>query len=487
LRSNHLALAPLLALAAAESAVLILLAGGYGYHRDELYFLEAGRHLAWGYPDQGPLTPALAHLIALLNPGSLTVLRVPSALMAGGTVIVTGLAAFELAGSRRAQLIAAACAAVASVVLVVGHLLSTTTFDLLAWAVVTWLVARIVRTGERRLWLPAGLVAGLALLNKPLIAFLLVGLGVGLLLAGPRELLRGRFLGGGMVVALALWSPWILWQARHGWPQLDVSSAIAAGGSASSQPRWALLPFQFLLVSPVLSPVWIAGLVALLRDEQLRRFRLFAVAWIFLVVVFLATGGKPYYLAGMFPILLAAGAIETDAWLDRGARWRQPALWGLVALTGIASALIALPLLPATSAGPVIALNADVGETIGWPDLARTVALVDRRAGPGAVIFTSNYGEAGAIDRYGPSLGLPGAYSGHNAFGYWGPPPNRPGPVVTVGLDSSRLSRFRGCRLIARVRNTASVNNDERGKPVEICAGTRGTWSQIWPTLRHLG
>lgn len=468
--------------------MLIAFAGGYGYHRDELYFLEAGRHLAWGYADQGPLTPLLAHLLDTLFPGSLTVLRIPSALMAGGTVLVTGLTSFELGAGRRAQLIAAACAAVASVVLVVGHLLSTSTFDLLAWAVVTWLVARIIRTGEDRLWLIAGTVAGLALLNKPLIAFLLVGLGTGLLLAGPRQLLRSRWLWAGVVLALVLWSPWVTWQARHGWPQLNVSSSIAAGGSASSQPRWALLPFQLLLVSPVLAPVWIAGLVALMRHQRLAPFRLFAVAWIVLVIVFLATGGKPYYLAGMFPVLLAAGAIETDGWVERGgSRRRGLLLWSLVSLSGVVSAFIALPLLPVKNAGPVIAMNSDVGETIGWRDLTRTVAASYRRAGPGTVVFTSNYGEAGAIDRYGPALGLPAAYSGHNAFGYWGAPPDRPGAVITVGLESSQLSHFRGCRLLARIGNSADVNNDERGAPVQLCAGPRAPWSAIWPKLRHLG
>jgi 4-amino-4-deoxy-L-arabinose transferase-like glycosyltransferase len=467
---------------------LIVFAGGYGYHRDELYFLEAGRHLAWGYADQGPLTPLLARAMDELSPGSLTVLRIPSALMAGATVLLTGLISFELGGGRRAQLIAAACAAVASVVLVVGHLLSTSTFDLCAWAAVTWLVARVVRTRDGRLWPAVGLIAGLALLNKPLIAFLLLGLGVAVLVVGPRQLLRSAWLWASVGLALLLWTPWLVWQGRHGWPQLEVSSSIASGGSASSQPRWALVPFQFLLVSPVLAPVWVGGLVALFRRPRFRPFRLFAVTWIFLVLVFLATGGKPYYLAGMFPVLLAAGAVETDAWLERGAGHRRAALlWGAVVLSGVVSAFIALPLLPARDAGPVIAMNGDAGETIGWPDLARTVASVYRRANSRAVIFTSNYGEAGAIGRYGPALGLPLAYTGHNGFGYWGPPPDRARPVVTVGLSAKSLAHFRNCHLASRIENSAGVDNDERGEPVEMCAGPRAPWSALWPNLRHLG
>ena len=175
--------------------VLLVGAGGYGYHRDELYFRVAGDHLAWGYADQGPLTPVIARVMDWLAPGSLVVLRAPSALMVGITVVLSGLIAFELGGSRRAQLIAASCTAVASFALFVGHVLSTSTFDLLAWTLVTWLVVRILRTEQRWLWLVVGAVAGIALLNKPLIAFLLVALAAGFLIAGPRASCATRACG----------------------------------------------------------------------------------------------------------------------------------------------------------------------------------------------------------------------------------------------------------------------------------------------------
>ena len=475
-------------LGAIVALILLVGAHGYGYHRDELYFLAAGDHLAWGYADQGPLTPLIAHVMDALAPGSLTALRVPSALMTGATVVVTGAIVVEFGGSRRAQLIAASCVAVAAFSLFVGHVLSTSTFDLLAWTVVTWLVARAVRTGEARIWPVAGIVAGLALLNKPLIAFLLVGLLAGLVIAGPRNVLKQRGLWAGAALALLLWAPWLVWQGMHGWPQLDVASSIASGGSGSSQSRWALLPFQFLLVSPVLSPIWVAGLASLLRRPALRAFRFFAIGWVCLVVIFLVTGGKPYYLAGLFPVLLAAGALEADAWLRRGAaRVRRAVLGAAIALSAVVSIVLALPVLPVRDAGVVLAANGDVGETIGWPLLARQVALVARRAHGRPVIFASNYGEAGAIDRFGPKLGLPRAYSGHNGFAAWGPPPDQRGPVVVVGLGAPAIVRsFTGCRLVLRVDNSAGVNNDERGAPVSLCRGTRRPWSQIWGGLRHL-
>lgn len=479
------------AIAAAVTVALIAFAAGYGYHRDELYFLAAGRHLAWAYADQGPLTPLLARAMTELAPDSLTVLRVPGAFAAGAIVLLTGLLARELGGGRRAQTIAAGCAAVAAIVLFTGHQLSTSTFDLLAWTAVTWLAVRAVRRGEDRLWPVAGVVLGAGLLNKPLPAFLALGLLAGVVLAGPRRLLRNPYVWAGAAIALVLWSPWIVWQADHGWPQIDVSREIAAGGSASSQPWWAIVPFQFLLVSPLLAPVWIAGLVKLFRDPGLRDVRFLAWAWVVLVVVFMATGGKPYYVAGLLPVLLAAGALAVDGWLGRGrSRARGAVLAGVVATSALVNLVIALPVLPADRAGPVVAVNADVGETIGWPDLAHTVAGVYHRLPDArrAVILTRNYGEAGAIDRYGPALGLPPAYSGHNAYSDWGPPPDGGAPVVAVmPRDAAIAGHLRGCRVAARIENRAGVDNEERGAAVLVCRGPRRPWSQAWPAMRHLG
>ena len=470
--------------------LLVAFASGYGYHRDELYFLAAGRHLAWGYADQGPLTPLIARAMSEIDSDSLTVLRLPSALAAGATVVLTGLMARALGGSRRAEAIAAAVAAVATVVLFTGHLLSTSTFDLLCWTAVTWLAVRGLRRGDDRLWLVAGAVVGVGLLNKPLPAFLAVAMLVGVAIAGPRRLLRSRYVWAGAAIALVLWAPWLVWQASHGWPQIDVSRSIASGGSKSSEPWWAVVPFQLLLVSPLLAPVWIVGVVRMLRAPELSDLRFLGYAWLVLAVVFTATGGKPYYLAGLLPMLIAAGAGAVDGWMRRGRqRARVASLAAAVAASAAVGITIALPVLPATAADPVIALNGDVGETIGWPDLVRTVAGVERRLPRGShpVIVTANYGEAGAVDRYGPALGLPRAFSGHNAYGDWGPPPDRAAPVIAIGLPSGALTHLAGCRQVARIHNEAGVDNDEDGAPVAVCRGPRRSWSVAWPGLRHLG
>jgi hypothetical protein len=476
-------------IAGAVVFLLVAFASGYGYHRDELYFLSAGHHLAWGYADQGPVTPLIARATSELAPDSLIVLRIPAALAAGGTVLLTGLLSRELGGGHRAQAIASACAAVGVIVLFTGHLLSTSTFDLLAWTAVSWLVVRAIRTGEDRLWPVAGAVLGVGLLNKPLPAFLAVGLIAGIAIAGPRALLRNPWVWAGGLISLALFAPWLIWQADHGWPQWDVSRSIAEGESASSEAWWAIVPFQLLLISPLLAPVWIAGLVRLFRDPEVRDFRFLAWAWVILAAGFMATGGKPYYLAGLLPALLGSGAVSVDGWLGRGRRSALAVLASALALSAVIDVVISLPVLPAKDAGPVVDMNEDVGETIGWPRFARTVAGVYRgvQTSKGAVILTRNYGEAGAIDRYGPDLGLPQAYSGHNAYGDWGPPPEGAAPVIAVGLPPDDREHLRDCRPVARIDNGLDVDNDEQGTEIYVCAGPDRDWSAEWPSLRHLG
>jgi 4-amino-4-deoxy-L-arabinose transferase-like glycosyltransferase len=485
----------MLATAAAVVAVLMLTAGRYGYHRDELYFLRAGRHLAWGYVDQPPLTPFLARLISAIAPESLTALRLPSALATGLVVLLTGLIARELGAPRRAQLLAAASMAMSALLLAVGHLLSTSTFDLLAWTAISWLVVRVLRGGDQRLWLAIGLVAGVGLLNKALVAFLAAGLVIAVMIAGPRDILRSRWLWLGAAITVALWSPNLAWQASHGWPQLELSRAIAAGSSGTSVDRVTFVPYQLVLISPLLVPVWLVGLVLLLRDPAMRQVRAFGWTYLLLLVVFVLSGGKPYYLGGLYPVLLAAGAEPTLGWLRRGReRVRRFLLGTALALSGLISSVLMLPLLPASllHATPVVAINYDAGETVGWPRFAEEVAAVyrglpeDERAR--AVLLTRNYGEAGALDHYGPAVGLPPAYSGHNSYWSWGPPPDTGGPVIAVGLPEEGLQPFFGeVQLAGRIDNGLALENDEQGAMIWICRRQLVPWTQIWPQLRRLG
>jgi hypothetical protein len=270
--------------------------------------------------------------------------------------------------------------------------------------------------------------------------------------------------------------------------------ARAIAGSGDEGGRIGFLPFQLVLLSPLFVPVWVAGLVRLLRTPQARPFRAFAVMYLVLVVVFLATGGKAYYLAGAYPALLGAGAIATDGWLARGAgRLRAGLVAAAIGLSAAIAAVVGLAVLPVSAlAGSVVmALNPDAGETVGWPSEVDTVARVWDGLPAGqrqhAVIFTANYGEAGAVARYGPGRGLPAPYSGHNALADLAVPPGRGAPVVVVGYQTATVDRFfTGCRLAARVDNGLGLDNEEQGSPVWVCQQVRRPWAELWPQLRHL-
>jgi hypothetical protein len=484
-----LALGPVLIVAGLLGAALVAFSDRYGYHRDELYFLQCGRHLAWGFPDQPPLVPLIARLMSDLAPGSLVLLRLPSALAAAAVVVLTAMIARELGGRRTAQILAAGIIALAPVTLGSSHLLSTTAFDLPAWALLCLLLIRILRTGNNRLWLLAGLVAGIGLLDTDLVAFLIFAVVVGLIAAGPRQPLRSPWFYAGGAIALGLWAPYLAWQAAHGWPELKVAHSIATGGSGTSAQWWLILPEQLILVAPYFAPIWIAGLIRLCRE--LRWCRALGVAYPVLAVAFMLTGGKPYYLAGMFPVLIGAGAQPAADWLARGVR-RRGLIVAAVALS-LPIVPVTLPVVPASSLHrtPIVAMNYDAGETVGWPAFVGEIAAAYRSLPPGqrasAIVLTSNYGEAGAVDRFGPAFGLPSAYSGHNAFWYWGPPPAWATTAVVVGYARSQLGFCGTVRLALQLNNYVNVHDDEQGAPVWICQQLRGSWQAIWPSQRNFG
>jgi hypothetical protein len=375
-----------------------------------------------------------------------------------------------------------------------GHTLNTNVFDLAAWALVCWLVVRILRTGRDRLWVVVGCVVGLGLLGSDLIAFLMFAIVVGLVLVGPRHAFTSPWLYAGGLLAIVMWLPYLAWQAGHGWPELTVAQSIANGGSGTSAPRWLLLPEQLVLVSLFLSPIWIAGLIRLLRHRAMRRWRALGVAYVVLAATFIITGGKPYYLGGALPLLLAAGAEPVLRWLGRG---RVP-LRRAVIVTAFALTLGALPVtLPLVPVGDlhktsVVKLNYDAGETVGWPTYVRQIAAVDKAlplaARPSTIVLASNYGEAGAVDRYGPGDSLPAVYSGHNAYWYWGPPPANTTTAIAVGFDRDQLSALCGTlRRAADLNNHLAVSDDEQGAPVWVYSDLRESWARVWPTLRQFG
>jgi len=478
---------PLACFAGGLFLLLVALGGRYGFHRDELYFLAAGRHLAWGYPDQPPLTPAVAHLIDLVAPGSVRALRVPAALAAAAVTLMAGLTARELGGGRFAQVLAALATGTGLYVLLVGRLLATATIDLLVWVTVIFVAVRALRTGQEKLWLFAGVVAGIGLLNKQLPVFLLFGLLVGILATPPaRHLLTSPWLWAGIAVAAVMWAPVLVWQARHGWPQLTLAGQIHDEYGTAGE-RAGFFALQIALFSLGAAYLWITGLVRLWREPAWRRYRVLAWAWVAVIVVFTITAGQGYYPAGLYPALIAAGAVVVER--------RNNRRWPVVAAVLASSALLlpaALPILsPAALNGSVWAGGAGetLRESIGWPQLVDQVAAAYRSIPPDrrrrAAIFASNYGEAGAIDELGPARGLPAAWSGHNGYGLWGPPPEDAAPVVVVWADGTPDEFFTGCQPHGRVRGEVANEETERAA-IFICEAPIGEWAAAWPRLVHL-
>ncbi|HEX5825959.1 MAG TPA: glycosyltransferase family 39 protein [Candidatus Limnocylindrales bacterium] len=474
-----------LAIAAAVLLALLALAPAYGFHRDELYFIVAGQHPAWGYDDQPPLTPLLAAgAVALLGMEPWAVRILPAVAIAS-VVVLTALIARELGGTRRAQALAAVVIGTSGF-LAAGHLGVTATYDLLAWAAVLWLVARILRGADPRLWLLVGVVGGIGLLNKHLPLFLVGGLAIALLVHR-RELLRSPWPWAGAVIALALWAPNLAWQVANGLPQLEMARQI--GGDGADERPMVVIEL-LLLAGPLLFPVTLVGLWRLLRDPSMAPFRALGTTFLAILAVVLLAGGKSYYVIGSVPPLMAAGAIAVDGWL--GASRSRGAAFGAVTVASLAIvALLTLPVLPASTlaATPIPELYAENAETVGWPELVATVEGVVERLPPEArvraAILTANYGEHGALTLLG--RGLPPVYSGHNSTWSFGRPDDGRDLTILVGRWSPeyRLRWFGPCAAMATIGNDAAMANQEAGVQVLLCDGLRAPWSELWPELHH--
>jgi hypothetical protein len=487
-----LALRPVTIVAAPGIALLLLVAGRYGYHRDELYLLACGKRLVWGFVDQPPITPAIARLSQAVAPDPLVALRVIPALIYGSLLILAALTARELGAGRTGQIGASVSAAVAPGLLLAGHLLSTTTPDLLVWAIVAFLLIRMLRTEDVRLWLAIGLAIGIGLENKWSIGFLVIGLLIGLLLTPQRRFLFTPWFAGGLILAVVLWAPNLWWQYQHDWPQIAMFRSIGESShDVGSTISW--LPYQFLITGPVGAAVWVAGLYRLLRQPEARTYRAIGLAYVVLAAVLaVAAGDKQYYVAGLYVPLWGAGGRPLEGWLGRHRTgFARPIAVGGFALTSVLLLPAALPVLPESSLANVKGLNPELAEQVGWPELVSQVAgtwgsIPDPQRAD-AAIFTSNYGEAGAVDRFGPSLGLPNAYSGHNNYWWWGPPPVTTRTLVAVGFqDRTYLeSMFGTVRRVGTITNPWDVENEEQGLPIWIVSDPKQSWPDLWSQARH--
>jgi hypothetical protein len=307
---------------------------------------------------------------------------------------------------------------------------------------------------------------------------LLLGIAAGLLIAGPRRVLFSPWLWTGVVVAVIVGLPNLLYQLTHGFPQLDMASALSADKGGDN--RILFFPLQILLLGVTLLPMMVAGFVTLLRDRRLR-----SLAWAYVVVAafVFASGSAPYYTFGLVMQLFAAGCVATARWAA-GRRWRWALVGSAVVISELLGAVVALPLVPVEvlKDTPIGAINQTARDQIGWPSYVRQI---EAARPPGAPIIANNYGEYGALDYYD----VRDIYSGHNQLRYYGEPPATANVVAAVGFDDATELRhyFGSCVDSGRLDSGTDVDNKEQGRIIWVCRDPVAPWPSMWPQFFHYG
>jgi len=498
------------ALIAAFGAVALLLHlltnGRYGYFRDELYYIACGRHLAFGYVDQPPLSILLLRLSELLVGDSLFAIRLLPALAGAGIVALTGIIARELGG--RAGSIALACAATlcAMFYLAVGNFFSMNAFEPLFWMGAVYLLIRIINGASPTLWLWLGVLLGLGLENKHSMAFFAVGIFVGLLLTPERRQFAQKHIWFGGMIAFAIALPNILWQALHHWPTYELLSNVA-----HSHKNVALSPAQFIaqqavFMNPGTLPVWLAGLVWVFGSRDGRRYRIIGIIYLVTLAEFIVLHGKSYYLAPAYPMLFAAGGVAIERVFAARLKWLKPALLTLVLATGALLAPTVLPLLPPeklirymraihlepprTETSHTAALPQIFADQFGWEQMVGSVADVYHRLGPEdkkrAAIFCQNYGEAGAIDFFGPHRGLPPSISGHQNYFLWGPRDWNGEIILVLDTDDNHERElFGSVEDLGQVASSPWAMPFERQTHIYLCRDLKMGVREFWPRVKN--
>jgi hypothetical protein len=494
------------ALAVVATLIHFLCNGRYGYFRDELYYAACGQYPAWGYLDHAPLAPWIAQASRKLGGDSLFALRFVPALAGAVKVLLAGWMAREMGGRKFAQVFAALLTLVAPIYLTFDNFLSMNSFEPVLWMTCAAVVLRILNGGDRRLWLLFGAVAGIALLNKHSMLFFGSGLTVGLLMTPARREFRYVWIWLGAGIALLLFLPNLMWEVHEGFPTIALLQHVI-GGKYATVSRWEFLWQQTLLTLPIAAPIWLGGLWFLFADLRGRRYAVLGWAYVVVLAEMMWLHGKIYYLAPAYIMLLAAGTVwlEGQEWVAER-RWAQSALIAMFVTAGVIAAPLAMPVLPVELAiryarfWDVQAVHVEnvpqdelpqlFGDMFGWEEQAAAVARAYRglpeEEQKQAAVLAYNYGEAGAIDYFGPRYGLPKAISGHNQYGLWGARRDSLGTVVAIGFPRRYLEQFFAKLTPAAYVNPAHALPEERNLTVFVCRQPRMGLSEMWAKLRYL-
>jgi len=472
---------------------------GYGVFRDELYYMACGRRPGWGYVDHPPLVGWVAWLVAHVTGESHLALRVVAALATAATVWLAGRIAQALGGGPFAALLAGIATGLAPVALSLGSYYSMNAFDLLFWALIAWILVRVLSGGSERLWLAFGAVAGFGLLNKISILYLGFGLVVGLVIARRWDVFRSRLFWAGGLLALAIFLPHLVWQHANGWPTLEfMANARRDKMAPLTAPGFVK---EALVQTAPMAWLWVAGVGWLLLARASSRVRALGFAFLVVVGVLAFGGGKPYYLAAAYSLAFAAGAVAVEGWTTGRARTPRPILVVLMVAVGLAVSPLGRPVLPVeTFVRYAAALGQKPGteerqalgrlpqfyaDMQGWREMAEAVAAVvhtlpaeDRAK---VCVFGQNYGEAGAIEYFARDFDLPPAISAHNSYWLWGPGRCTGEVLVVIGDRRERLDeRFADVQL-GGVSHCTDCMPYEDGRSIWVVRGPKQPIGALWP------
>lgn len=478
----------LILLAAAKFTLHLLTNHNYGFHRDELATLHAARNLAWGFVSYPPLAPFLGSIELNLFGATTVGFRVFSALSQAIVMVIAGLMAKEFGGSRRVQILAALGAGINVLSIIQGALFQYVAFDFLWVVMLSYFIIRLLNTDDARWWLAIGLVIGLGMMTRYTMGVYVIALVLSTLITPARKHLKSRWLWLGAGLALLIFLPNLLWQIQHDFISLNYQAAIHERDVRIGRAD-GYLPEQLLMANPFMLPFWIAGLLFCFRESK---YKMIGFMYLFPVLTFLIMQGRGYYPAPSYVVLVAAGMFVFDRWL--GTLNPKPALlyrtlgWSALLLGFIFVAALGLPIAPVNSAVWNInrEVHDDFAEQIGWREMTEAVADVyqsrPREEKARAGILAGNYGEAGALDLYGPEYNLPQVISPVNSFWMKGPPSENIDVLIVVGYpDNSASSYFNSCQLVGAVSNSYGVNNEEAElRDIYLCQGLRKPWADMW-------
>ncbi|MDQ2885330.1 MAG: glycosyltransferase family 39 protein [Chloroflexota bacterium] len=480
----------------------VLVGANYGYFRDELYVMAMSQHPAFGYVDVPPLVPWITLLPRLLTDNALWAIHVIAALVCAGTIILTGLMARLFGGTGWVQGLAALGSATALVLMANGSIYTYDVFDVFWWTLAATILIVLLRDEQPRRWLGFGLVAGLGLLTKETILFWGFALIVGLLLTPQRRLLFTRWTLFGGLIAFALFLPFLIWNVANGWASFQYWAGYSQNHSSGGTPL-DFLANQILGMNPLSVFLWGAGLWYFFSARG-ARYRVFGWAYLILFVLFIAVQGKTYFLAPAYPPLFAGGAMLFGQWRMRWRRWIAvyPVL---LAVCGVLLAPAIMPVLPPAVFGHVYGKAGNAGsqqesgdidglpqalaDRFGWEEQVALIAQVyhglpmdEQRV---ACIFTSNYGEAGALVQFGGRYHLPPPISGHNAFYIWGPQGCTGQVIITINVSPQDAAReFSSVTLAART-SCAECVDFENQAPILILRQPKAPFAALWAQAKH--